>query len=180
MTLSASKTLVVALGFLTASVFTASAATIFNFSATVFGEGGFTGSLSGTLTIDTTTGTVDPWNIGSPDFAAWTGTPLRGDTELFTTLEGENSALETLVLSFEEPFDFVGFTGPYAGGGSILGFSVFSEHCSEGCRLDFTVALSEVPLPGALPLFATGLGALGLLGWRRKRKAVRSSQSHTH
>jgi hypothetical protein len=27
------------------------------------------------------------------------------------------------------------------------------------------------PLPAALPLFATGLGALGLLGWRRKRKA---------
>lgn len=25
------------------------------------------------------------------------------------------------------------------------------------------------PLPGALPLFATGLGALSLLGWRRKR-----------
>ena len=25
------------------------------------------------------------------------------------------------------------------------------------------------PLPAALPLFATGLGALGLLGWRRKR-----------
>ena len=29
-----------------------------------------------------------------------------------------------------------------------------------------------VPLPAALPLFATGLGALGLLGWRRKRKAA--------
>jgi hypothetical protein len=28
------------------------------------------------------------------------------------------------------------------------------------------------PIPAALPLFATGLGALGLLGWRRKRKAV--------
>ena len=27
------------------------------------------------------------------------------------------------------------------------------------------------PLPAALPLFATGLGVLGLLGWRRKRKA---------
>lgn len=27
------------------------------------------------------------------------------------------------------------------------------------------------PLPAALPLLATGLGALGLLGWRRKRKA---------
>jgi hypothetical protein len=30
---------------------------------------------------------------------------------------------------------------------------------------------SATPLPAALPLFATGLGALGLLGWRRKRKA---------
>ena len=29
---------------------------------------------------------------------------------------------------------------------------------------------AETPLPAALPLFATGLGALGLLGWRRKRK----------
>ena len=32
--------------------------------------------------------------------------------------------------------------------------------------------VGAVPLPAALPLFATGLGALGLLGWRRKRKAV--------
>ena len=35
-----------------------------------------------------------------------------------------------------------------------------------------SVAAPVVPLPGALPLFATGLGALGLLGWRRKRKAT--------
>ena len=30
--------------------------------------------------------------------------------------------------------------------------------------------LSPVPLPSALPLFATGLAGLGLLGWRRKKK----------
>src|SRR5262249_35766334 len=30
---------------------------------------------------------------------------------------------------------------------------------------------ATVPIPATLPLFATGLGALGLLGWRRKRKA---------
>jgi hypothetical protein len=30
---------------------------------------------------------------------------------------------------------------------------------------------AATPLPAALPLFATGLGGLGLLGWRRKRKA---------
>jgi hypothetical protein len=31
-------------------------------------------------------------------------------------------------------------------------------------------AISATPLPAALPLFATGLGGLGLLGWRRKWK----------
>jgi hypothetical protein len=30
--------------------------------------------------------------------------------------------------------------------------------------------IEPTPLPAALPLFATGLGALGLFGWRRKRK----------
>ena len=32
--------------------------------------------------------------------------------------------------------------------------------------------IGTTPLPAALPLFATGLGAFGLLGWRRKRKAA--------
>ena len=35
-----------------------------------------------------------------------------------------------------------------------------------------TINTATTPLPAALPLFASGLGALGLLGWRRKRKAV--------
>ena len=30
---------------------------------------------------------------------------------------------------------------------------------------------ATTPLPAALPLFASGLGALGVIGWRRKRKA---------
>jgi hypothetical protein len=49
---------------------------------------------------------------------------------------------------------------------------------------DLTLALSQdlnnvvgspaaaTPLPAALPLFATGLGGLGLLGWRRKKKSA--------
>jgi hypothetical protein len=35
----------------------------------------------------------------------------------------------------------------------------------------FTLATPATPLPATLPLFATGLGALGLLGWFGKRKA---------
>jgi hypothetical protein len=39
-----------------------------------------------------------------------------------------------------------------------------------GVTDDLSFTISQTPLPAALPLFATGLGALGLLGWRRKRK----------
>jgi hypothetical protein len=35
-----------------------------------------------------------------------------------------------------------------------------------------TSQAAATPLPGTLPLFAGGLGALGLLGWRRKKKAA--------
>jgi outer membrane lipase/esterase len=45
----------------------------------------------------------------------------------------------------------------------------FAAHAQqlEGALL---IDVANTPLPAALPLFTTGLGALGLLGWRRKRK----------
>jgi hypothetical protein len=56
-------------------------------------------------------------------------------------------------------------------------------------RLDFASSqlgpklspVSAVSLPGAFPLFATGFGALGLLGWRSKRTtAARKYRYHVH
>ena len=35
-----------------------------------------------------------------------------------------------------------------------------------------TLQVSATPVPAALPLFATGLGVMGLLFWRSKRKAA--------
>jgi hypothetical protein len=32
--------------------------------------------------------------------------------------------------------------------------------------------IAPVPIPAALPLFVSGLGVMGLLGWRRRRKAA--------
>jgi len=49
------------------------------------------------------------------------------------------------------------------------------ESVAAGARASAPIgsgSVSPIPLPGALLLFATGLGALGLLGWRRKRKAA--------
>jgi hypothetical protein len=34
------------------------------------------------------------------------------------------------------------------------------------------ITVSSTPLLGALPLFASGLGAMGYFGWRKKRKAT--------
>jgi len=44
-----------------------------------------------------------------------------------------------------------------------------------GTVTPFLDGTPAVPVPAALPLFATGLGMLGLLGWRRKRNAARAS-----
>jgi len=48
------------------------------------------------------------------------------------------------------------------------------EHIANAGSTVFTEGLvsAAIPLPAALPLFATGLGALGLLGWRKKRKSA--------
>jgi outer membrane lipase/esterase len=49
-----------------------------------------------------------------------------------------------------------------------------NQHLSAaGQQIEANFVFDEItaPVPAALPLFATGLGALGLLGWRRKRKA---------
>ena len=40
-------------------------------------------------------------------------------------------------------------------------------------------SVTATPLPAALPLFATGLGVLGLLGWRRKRRSAPLPPRHS-
>ena len=78
---------------------------------------------------------------------------------------------ETAVLSTSG-----NFAGSNANGGFlqvILNATVATiDFSAIGSGSDFAVAgfeVTPVPLPAALPLFAAGLGLIGLLGWRRKR-----------
>lgn len=63
-------------------------------------------------------------------------------------------------------------------GGSYVLFLLHGENLVQspweafaGRITSFSPAASEVPLPAALPLLAAGLGAMGFMGWRRKRNA---------
>jgi hypothetical protein len=105
------------------------------------------------------------------------GTPIVEPfqvTKFETDLVGllPNGQEETLV-GFDWDSNYSGLIGDtwvygsssFDDGGGVGGITLLSE----------TYPLEEgfqTPLPAALPLFATGLGALGLLGWRRKRKGA--------
>jgi hypothetical protein len=54
-------------------------------------------------------------------------------------------------------------------GAAIGGPTTFSSAGNSG-NPGVWSPVATTPLPASLPLFAAGLGALGLLGWRRKRK----------
>ncbi len=105
--------------------------------------------------IDTSLGSGDPAGVGTgrPSSVDWLMVP--GSYQSGTVLNGNATFTHDTIASL----------------GLIPGVYVWRW----GTDADQTFSLDIVtptPLPAALPLFATGLGALGLLGWRRKRKAA--------
>jgi hypothetical protein len=69
---------------------------------------------------------------------------------------------------------FSWYSGPNSG---AIALALIDTN-TDGAFNDFAIdqisfaAPESTPLPAALPLFASGLGVLGLLGWRRKRKGA--------
>jgi hypothetical protein len=90
-----------------------------------------------------------------------------------TTVDvGDVASVSYEVIAESNPF-FIGNSFASASGSIYVDPSV-SGYCiqvSDGVG-GGSCGASATPLPAALPLFASGLGALGLLGWRRRRKAA--------
>jgi hypothetical protein len=70
--------------------------------------------------------------------------------------------------SFGPPALFSGVVSLLAG--DVLSFAINNNGNFFNDSTALTLEISSTPLPAALPLFASGLGAIGLLARRRKRK----------
>jgi hypothetical protein len=169
------------------SVEPASAATVFDLTGTFTDAS----TISGSLTIDVTAGHVDAVNVTYLG-VNYTNILVQG-TGTGSTAPGQTPVpiYYGVITGIPYPFIDLAFRGTSAvnslvgyAGGDLCSFDAPCGPDEEGFfwasdyRTSNTSAIAletgeltaETPLPATLPLFATGLGALGLLGWRRKRK----------
>jgi hypothetical protein len=158
--------------------------------------GTFTGDLKfSTAGSDVTIGDFFSSSLGSSNsFSATTlsktiSTSGFGTTTLFV-FTGNTSNILAGVITHDDGmslYDGVGYSNtvasaPYPVVATPTAYSgllgdwqlIYAEANGLPAVLNFDITRSEAPptatpLPAALPLFASGLGGLGLLGWRRKR-----------
>jgi hypothetical protein len=171
----------------------ARAATVFDLNGTFF-DGS---AVSGTLTIDTTAGVVDAANLsylGNTYSTILTLPPLGQGPFSGVTAPGQTPVpvgygvdigtsaaalprIDILIPGTSVVDSLVSYVG-----GPLCSFDAecgpdqqlntyLSAFHSTSCAVVGLETGALTPLPAALPLFAPGLGAMGLIGWRRKRKA---------
>jgi hypothetical protein len=120
-------------------------------------------------------GEIWTWDARGPFFAEDCGRNTGGGCALNLRPRGiieDGTLLLTMSISGS-----CSSGNPLSGGGSCPGFSLSPEgtfviDVPSANPGDLFLTPASTPLPAALPLFASALGVMGLLGRRRKRKAV--------
>jgi hypothetical protein len=131
-------------------------------------------SLTGSVTLSTALGdnlslaSATPTSYTFSDGVSTITNTNQTNTPLFsfsTDSAGNITDWQIIVQDSNNVIETVLTGGPEDFGETLVGLGI--NHGPPGT---WTTPVSQTPLPAALPLFAAGLGALGLLGWRRKRK----------
>jgi hypothetical protein len=130
-----------------------------------------------TLADDLTLQIVTPTSFSFND-GVQTLTNLNSTGQFQITTNGSGVPTNWLILVelIGDTSDYIELSGPLEFNNDEVAQSQYGMCGPDQCYAyndsagSFNDVASTTPLPAALPLFATGLGAMGLFGWRRKRK----------
>jgi hypothetical protein len=142
-----------------------------------------TGTLGGTINIDAISGTVTSADVTVLGTSPVVNGPLTtidnlveypsSDHLLYIALSGGVSSPSDVLVLFLPTSTLIGYPGGHICSTTYSCSLTAQAYLQTGIVPQFQFltsgSLTATPLPAALPLFATGLSALGLLGWRRKQ-----------
>jgi hypothetical protein len=121
---------------------------------------------------------IDAAQFGNPTILQEPGIPVQqGYSDIFGIASGAPDGGLALAFASDTEQNLTNF-GLFANvileiGGPVDATMYLSADLRAlGYTATFLSDVESVPLPAALPLFSTGVAALGLLGWRRRRKGA--------
>jgi len=140
---------------------------------TTDGNSGFLSAsdiMNWSLTIPATSGGVT-FTLNNTNSSVTAGTNLVFATPATLSFNFSNSTLTTFAFQNASQYSVSWFAfGGTTGGMQEIGDGPCSFCFANSPPLFGTEIIGIAPLPAGLPLFATGVGLLGLLGWRKRKK----------